>query len=131
MVSKDPPGAAQIRLLLADDHQQVRDQLAARLRREPDFDLVGVASNSRAAMQLTLAAHPDVLLIDPMMRDGMGLATLRRLVAEIPDLAVVVLTAIIDTTLELQLQSLGVRNSLAKGVSTTELLAKLRSAAIA
>jgi len=131
MVSKDPPGAAQIRLLLADDHQQVRDQLAARLRREPDFDLVGVASNSRAAMQLTLAAQPDVLLIDPMMRDGMGLATLRRLVAEIPDLAVVVLTAIIDTTLELQLQSLGVRNSLAKGVSTTELLAKLRSAAIA
>jgi DNA-binding NarL/FixJ family response regulator len=131
MVSKDPPGAAQIRLLLADDHQQVRDQLAARLRREPDFDLVGVASNSRAAMQLTLAAQPDVLLIDPMMRDGMGLATLRRLVAEIPDLAVVVLTAIIDTTLELQLQSLGVRNSLAKGVSTLELLAKLRSAAIA
>lgn len=131
MVSKDQPGSAQIRILLADDHPQVRDQLAARLRREPDFDLVGVAANSRSAMQITLAAQPDVLLIDPMMRDGMGLATVRRLVAENPSLAVVVLTAIIDTTLELQLQSLGVKNSLAKGVSTLELLAELRSAAIA
>lgn len=129
MVNHQTPGPAPIRILLADDHPLVRDQLAARLRREPGFDLIGVASNSRTALQLTLDERPDVVLIDPIMRDGLGLATLRRLAAERPDTAFVVLTAVIDTSLEVQLKSLGVGHTLTKGVMTAQLLAELRSAA--
>ena len=130
MIPNVRKGAEKIRLLLADDHPQVREQLAARLRREPDFELTDVARNSRTTLRSAIDQQPHVLLIDPMMRDGLGLATLRQLVAELPDLAVVVLTAIIDTTLEMQLQGLGVRHIMVKGVSTTELLAALRAAAV-
>ncbi|HUF39291.1 MAG TPA: response regulator [Anaerolineales bacterium] len=122
-------GAGGIRILLADDHHQVREQLAARLQRENGFDLVGVAANSRLTLQLALDARPRVLLIDPMMRDGMGLATLRRLVAELPDLAVVVLTAVIDTSLDMKLQELGVHHKQVKGVATADLISELRLAA--
>jgi DNA-binding NarL/FixJ family response regulator len=121
--------AGKIRILLADDHPQVCEQLAARLSREPDFELAGVAQHSRATLRSVLDERPQVLLIDPMMRDGRGLATLRQLVADLPDLAIVVLTAFIDTTLDMQLRSLGVRHMLVKGVSTTELIEELRSAA--
>jgi DNA-binding NarL/FixJ family response regulator len=129
MIPNVRKGAEKIRLLLADDHPQVREQLAARLRREPDFELADVARNSRTTLRSAIDAKPHVLLIDPMMRDGLGLATLRQLVTELPDLAVVVLTAIIDTTLEMQLRGLGVRHIMVKGVSTTELLEALRTAA--
>lgn len=129
MISQDRPGAEAIRILLADDHLQVREQLAARLLREPGLELTAVAQNSRAAYALTLANRPQVLLIDPMMRDGRGLSTLRQLVDELPDLAIVVLTAFTDTTLNMQLRMLGVRHILVKGISTPDLLAELRSAA--
>lgn len=131
MTSQTQRGAGVIRLVLADDHPQVRERLAVRLSRESDIELAGVASNSRLTLRSAIDERPDVLLIDPMMRDGRGLATLRQLVTELPDLAVVVLTAFIDTTLEMQLRSMGVRHILVKGISTTDLLAELRSAAAA
>jgi NarL family two-component system response regulator LiaR len=114
--------------MLADDHRQVREQLAARLAREPDFELVAAVWNSRSTLRTALDERPNVLLIDPMMRDGRGLATLRQLIAELPDLAIVVLTAVIDTSLDMQLRSLGVRHILVKGTSTKELFTELRSA---
>jgi DNA-binding NarL/FixJ family response regulator len=117
-----------VRILLADDHPQVRRQLESRLRREPDFEVVGVATNTTQTWQAAQAKQPDLLLIDPMMRDGLGLATLRQVRVNLPNLIVVVLTAFIDTTLNIQLRRMGIKHILAKGVLFSQLLSELRAA---
>lgn len=117
-----------VRILLADDHRVVREQLGARLRRETDFDVVGVTSTSRETWQETHAKRPHVLLMDPMMRDGLGLATLRQIRANFPDLVIVVLTAYVDTALNMQFKEMGIQHILTKGVVSSELIAELRAA---
>ena len=117
-----------VRILLADDHPQLRGQLAARLRRESDFKVVGVTANSIHTLQEAQAKQPDLLLMDPMMRDGLGLATLRQVCTNLPNIVVVVLTAIIDTTLNIQLREMGIKHILAKGVLSSQLLSELRAA---
>lgn len=123
-----PSNPRKIRILLADDHPLVREQLAARLSREIDFELVAVAATSRATMQEIQLKHPHLLLIDPIMRDGLGLATLRQVCANFPDLVSVVLTAYVDTALKMHFQQMGIRHILTKGVASSQLLTELRAA---
>ena len=117
-----------IRVLLADDHRAVREQLAARLRREADFDVVGVAATSREILQEIQAKHPHILLMDPLMRDGLGLATLRQIHANFPELIIVILTAYVDTALKMLFLQMGIQHILTKGVVSSQLLAELRAA---
>jgi DNA-binding NarL/FixJ family response regulator len=117
-----------IRVLLADDHHRVREQLVARLSREADFEVAGVASSSRGTLQQTQARRPHLLLIDPLMRDGLGLATLRQVRISLPELVIVVLTAYVDTALNMQFQQMGIKQILTKGIGSSELLAELRAA---
>ena len=126
--STDQIRTTRIRILLADDHAQVREQLTARLIREADFELVAVAAESLQALQMAQLHQPDLLLIDPMMRDGLGLSTLRQLHASLPNMIVVVLTAVVDTTLKIRLNDMGLEHILSKGIPTSELLGELRSA---
>lgn len=120
--------AGRIRILVADDHPRVREQLAARLKREPDFAVVGVAANSAQTLQEVRIRRPELLLIDPIMRDGLGLATLRQVRANFPQLVVVVLTAFVDTALNMHFQQMGIQHVLTKGITSSELLAELRAA---
>jgi len=120
-----------IRILLADDHSQVREQLVARLKWEPDFEVTGVAVNSFQTLQEAKSKQLDLLLMDPMMRDGLGLATLRQLRADLPNMIVVILTAVVDTTLNIQLQEMKIKHILTKGVLSSRLLSELRVAASA
>jgi DNA-binding NarL/FixJ family response regulator len=117
-----------IRILLADDHRVVRDQLATRLRREIDFEVVGVADTSHEVWRETQAKSPHVILMDPLMRDGLGLATLRQVHTNFPDLVIVVLTAYVDTALNMHFREMGVQHILTKGIGSSELLAELRAA---
>ena len=119
---------SKIRILLADDHRVVREQLAARLRREAEFEVAGVASTSRETFLETRAKHPHILLMDPLMRDGLGVATLRQVRANFPELAIVVLTAYVDTMLNMHFQQMGIKRILTKGIASSELLAVLRAA---
>jgi len=116
-----------IRILLADDHRVVREQLAVRLSRETDLEVVGVVSASRAILPEIQVKHPHILLIDPLMRDGFGFATLRQVCAKFPDSVVVVLTAYVDTALNMYFHQLGIQHILTKGIGSSQLLAELRA----
>ncbi|HKY52804.1 MAG TPA: response regulator [Anaerolineales bacterium] len=124
----DQTQLSKIRILLADDHHRVREQLSARLSRETDFEVAGVTSTSRATLHETRAKHPHILLIDPFMRDGLGLATLRQVRVSFPELVIVVLTAYVDTALKMQFQQMGIRYILTKGSALSHLITELRTA---
>ena len=129
MLSKDEIHPQKIRILLADDHSIVRKQLAVRLSSEPDLDIVEVASTSKETFQKAQTMHPHVLLMDPLMRDGLGVATLRQVRANFPEIVIVILTAYVDTMLKMHIERMGIRHILTKGIVSSELVAELREAA--
>ena len=119
-----------IRLLLADDHRKVRSQILARLRREADLEVVAEAANSMQVIKFAMSKRPEVILIDPHMRDGRGIEAIRRIRAHLPETQVVVLTAIVDTMLRVELGKVGVQQVLTKGIPSVELVRILRERGI-
>lgn len=119
-------GRTQIRILLADDHQNVRQQMRLRLGHELDFQVVAEASNSPQVVERAWALKPQIALIDPMMRDGLGLETVGWMANHVPETAIVVLTAVVDTALKMELKKMGVSRILNKGIASTELIGILR-----
>ncbi len=120
-----------IPIVIADDHLQVRTLILARLGREHDFTVVGLADNSAATVACAKATRPKILLIDPMMSDGMGLDAIRQVRNEVPGAAIVVLTAFTDTAQKIELSKLGVRFILNKGIESFQLVQQLHQAASA
>ena len=85
-----------VRVLLVDDEAMVRVGLRLVLEAEPDIQVVGEASDGWEAIDATAVLHPDVVLIDVRMPRLDGLAATRRILAEHPDVKVVVLTTFKD-----------------------------------
>jgi DNA-binding NarL/FixJ family response regulator len=63
--SKETPDV--IRVLVADDHNVVRDGLIAILKHEPDIDVVAEAANGQQAVELWKQNRPDITLMDLQM----------------------------------------------------------------
>jgi DNA-binding NarL/FixJ family response regulator len=66
-------------ILVADDHQIIRDGLRSLLEAEPMFELVGEASSGSEALELATTFVPDVIVLDLAMPDMNGLEVLRHL----------------------------------------------------
>ena len=115
-----------IRILLADDHTRVRGQISIRLRREPDLAVIGEAADSQQALALARRERPAVVLIDPFMRDGLGLETVHRIAACLPEIAIIVLAAVSDTSQRMALRKAGACQILDKGIPSEQLLRLLR-----
>jgi DNA-binding NarL/FixJ family response regulator len=111
-----------IHLLLADDHLDVLSSLVMRLNHEPHIEVVGEATNSAQAIAFCLTEKPAVILMDPMMRDGLGMNAVRQISTRCQDTQIVILTAVVDTALEIELRKLGVSHVLKKGLYSTELV---------
>jgi DNA-binding NarL/FixJ family response regulator len=80
------------RLFLVDDHPLVRSGLRALLSKEPEVDVVGEAANGQELLDQLLAITCDVVLLDLHMPVLDGLATTLRLVAEYPQVRVLMLS---------------------------------------
>ncbi|MCD6033002.1 MAG: two component transcriptional regulator, LuxR family [Thermomicrobiales bacterium] len=81
-----------MRVLIADDHALFRDGLRSLLEAH-GIDVVAEARNGREAVELARIHHPEVVLMDLAMPELDGLGATRLLTAELPEIAVVVLTA--------------------------------------
>ncbi len=81
-----------MRVLIADDHGLFRDGLRSLLESR-GIDVVGEARNGQEAVDLALSLQPDVVLMDLTMPVLRGLEATRLIIAQQPELNVVVLTA--------------------------------------
>lgn len=68
-----------LRILLADDHAVVRQGFRMILAAQPDFEVVGEASNGREAVELASQTKPDVVVIDVSMPELNGIEATRRI----------------------------------------------------
>ncbi|MEW5958306.1 MAG: response regulator transcription factor [Chloroflexota bacterium] len=80
-----------MRVLVADDHSLFRDGLISLLE-AAGLDVVGQAGDGQAAVAMALSLHPDVVLLDIAMPHLDGLAALRLIKEQLPEIQVVILT---------------------------------------
>jgi DNA-binding NarL/FixJ family response regulator len=85
-------GTEAIRILTVDDHQLLREGIAAVIEAQPDMTLVGQASNGREAIESFRHLRPDVTLMDLRMPDMSGIEAIAAIRAEFPNARIIVLT---------------------------------------
>jgi DNA-binding NarL/FixJ family response regulator len=118
-----------ISVLLVDDHQMVRTGLAALLAATEDIVVVGQAGDGGAAVAAVSDSSPDVVLMDLSMPEVDGVEATRRILAEHPDVKVVVLTSFSDRERVGDALAAGAVGYLLKDCEPADLLAAVRSAA--
>jgi len=115
-----------ITVLLAEDHQIVREGFRALLRHESDIQVVGEAETGRQAVQLTRKLRPAVVVMDIAMPLLNGLEATRQIRKEMPATRVLVLSAHSDDAYVEQVMALGAAGFLLKQTSSHVLAKAIR-----
>jgi DNA-binding NarL/FixJ family response regulator len=118
-----------ITVLLVDDHPMVRAGLAALLGATDDIAVTGQAANGQEALESVAAVAPDVVLMDLSMPGMDGVEATRLLLADHPQVRVVVLTSFSDGGRVRDALTAGAVGYQLKDCEPDDLLAAVRSAA--
>lgn len=120
-----------IRIVLADDHHLMRQGIRALLQTEPDFCIVGEASDGLETCQLVKDLDPDVLLVSLRMPSLSGLEVARQVLRRLKRIGVVILSIFDDETHVLEALRSGVAGYLSKDSTATDLVKAVRDVSAA
>jgi DNA-binding NarL/FixJ family response regulator len=118
-----------IRVLIADDHPLFRDGLTAMLNDGSDTELAAAAATGPEAVDLARETQPDVVVMDLHMPGLNGIEATRRIVAESPHIAVLVLTMFDDDDSIFSALRAGARGYLLKGADRRQIRSAIHAAA--
>ena len=110
------------RILLAEDHNTVREGIKMLVNAQPDMEVIGEAENGSAAITQTRALSPDMLVMDISMPELNGLKATEKLRKEFPELKILTLTRHTDDGYLKQLIKAGVNGYVLKQSAPTELI---------
>lgn len=116
-----------IRVLLADDHEIVREGLAGLLLEEPDIEIVAEASDGQMALHLARRLHPDVIIMDVSMPRLSGVEATRKIKEEMPDIRVIVLSMHAEADMAAAMMTAGASAYLTKGGPYDALISAIRA----
>ena len=115
-----------ISVLLAEDHQIVREGFRSLLKHEGDIEVVAEAADGRQAVQLTRKLRPDVVVMDIAMPLLNGLEAVRQIRKDFPTTKVLFLSAHSDDAYVEQVALLGATGFLLKQTSSENLATAIR-----
>lgn len=111
-----------ITIVLAEDHNVVREGFRSLLENESDLHVVGEASDGLAAVDVTVAHKPDVLIVDVKMPGLNGLDVIRQVTTRSPRTRVVVLSMHANEAYVLEALRNGASGYVLKGADADELV---------
>lgn len=120
------PEGRRTRVLIIDDHENVRAALAATLERERDLVVTATGAAGNGDIEEALRFEPDVVLLEVKRGDGSGLDICRRIVQARPAARVLVLTSYPDTREQAAARALGAAY-LFKDLDVHELMQRIRT----
>src|SRR5579862_6957458 len=129
MTATSGEAAGPLRIVIADDQASVREGLVLLLGGLPDIEVVGAAADGQQALELVASHKPDAILLDLHMPVLDGLGATRRLAAEHPGVAVVILTTYADDSSVLDALHAGARSYLTKDADRADIARALHAAA--
>jgi DNA-binding NarL/FixJ family response regulator len=118
----------EIRILLVDDHQMIREGLRRLIEDKPGLTVVGEAFSSETAMDQVRTAAPNLVLMDIHLPEESGLEITRRILAECPSVKVLALSGDSDPELVVQALRAGVSGYVIKKHGSDELLHAIQAA---
>ena len=116
-------------IVLADDHQIVRQGLRALLEAEPDFSITGQAADGLEVVDLVDEVRPDVLILDIKMPGLNGREVVRQVRKRTPDTDVVILSMCANEAYVIEALRNGAAGYVLKGASSTDLVKAVREVA--
>lgn len=120
-----------IRILIADDHPIFRHGVRALLEAEPDFQVVGEASDGAEVLEMVPKLQPDILLLDLAMPRVAGMEALRELAsaraASGPSPSIVLLTVAIEKRQIVEALQIGAHGIVLKDAAAQLLIKALRT----
>jgi DNA-binding NarL/FixJ family response regulator len=118
-----------IRILIADDHEVVRQGLRTFLSLDPALEVVGEAADGAEAVRLAHRLRPDVVLMDLLMPQLDGIAATEIIRRELPDTEVVALTSVLEDLSVVGAVRAGAIGYLLKDTRAPELRRAIKAAA--
>ena len=119
----------QIRVMLVDDHEIMRDGLREVLQRAGDYEVVGQAGDGAEAVRIAESLRPDVIIMDVMMPLKNGIDACREITEVLPDTKVLMLTAASEQDAVIEAVAAGATGYLEKYSGKEKLLRTVRDVA--
>jgi DNA-binding NarL/FixJ family response regulator len=119
--------ARPLSLLVVDDHEVVREGLAALLERRPEFHVAAQAGTVAEAVAQAAKFEPDLVIMDVRLPDGSGIEACREIRAARPETRVVMLTSYPDEEAVLSAILAGASGYLLKQIRGRDLVAALEA----
>ena len=120
---------SKLRVLLAEDHEMMREGLKLLVNRQSDMETVGETDNGRAAVALAQELKPDVVVMDISMPEMNGLKATGRLKTLCPEVKVLTLTRHADDVYLRKILKAGASGYLLKKSASGELVRAIRDVA--
>jgi two-component system, NarL family, response regulator DevR len=117
----------QLRLLIVDDHEVVRQGLVSLLDRRDAFQVVAEAGNVVEALEMARKYEPDIVVMDVRLPDGSGIEACREIRADLPKTKVVILTSYPDEEAVLSAIIAGASGYLLKQIRARDLVAAIEA----
>ena len=119
----------QVRVMVVDDHEIMRDGLREVLERSGNFEVVGQAGDGVSAVNIALKLKPDVIVMDVMMPLKNGIDACREITELLPDTKVLILTASTEEDAVVEAVAAGATGFLQKYSGKDRLLSTVRDVA--
>ena len=119
-----------LRILIADDHDVVREGARVLIERQPEWEVCGQASNGSAAVEQAEKLKPDVVVLDMSMPELNGLEAARRIKKLLPKSEALILTAHENDQLIREVFESGVKSYILKTQAAEHLVPAIQSLAL-
>jgi DNA-binding NarL/FixJ family response regulator len=116
-----------IKIVLADDHNIVREAIRVLLDSESDMKVVGEAADGQTTLELVQKMSPDVVIMDIAMPGLNGIEATRKIIAKIPGVKVIALSAHPDRKFVFHMFKAGASGYLLKDCFFEELTCAIRT----